>query len=715
MHNRRRLGNIAYWGLAALVLAALAAAAAVLGALHPGPDPSVALALDAHRLERVSRRDGVPFAEALERMRRAGVAALVTREQSLAELEDRGVVQVRWGWELLNEQRLMGKKSVQAAPDSAGAAAAAGAETAIVSPWRLYVHAADEETFDWLKTELDHRWRLPVDSVTLDGAGWLALTVSKEGPAAEELRPAPRRFEFPYTGSHPYNIMTLPLGFWAPDIEAVLAAGLQVIPQVSVRAGERTPAAALGPMKVLPAGTVLLVHRDGLPGGAAHAPAWADYLEGQNWLLGVVWGQAPAGQADLAAAIPDRLVKVHPMWPGEPRRDQVIAVRDRQVRLLYYERFVGLDDPGALGNLDPLFFDDLFDALADAGFQAGAPAPLPQTSQSAYTFVLVAAALPAMTALAAPAVWGSGVKPAVAAAGWAGALLLAGLAWLSSYVLPENELRQVVTFLLALVAPVAAVAAGLAAARSFSGAAGARFAGAGWADLHHRPSLTAIFAGAAATAAVSVGGGALIAAVLAEPLFHAQVLQFRGVGAALLLPAVLLAAAFMAAVPGSALETPAWRGRLVQLMGVRVTGGHVAVALLILAAAAMVWLRSGNFPLIPVADWELQGRVLLDQWLTARPRTKEWLLGYPALVLMLAWGGPRSGHAAALLGLGAVIGQTSVVNTFAHVHTPAAISLLRTFHGWWLGLLIGTVLLVISRYLARRWAEHEERTGYESL
>jgi hypothetical protein len=42
----------------------------------------------------------------------------------------------------------------------------------------------------------------------------------------------------------------------------------------------------------------------------------------------------------------------------------------------------------------------------------------------------------------------------------------------------------------------------------------------------------------------------------------------------------------------------------------------------------------------------------------------------------------------------------SLVNTFAHVHTPLAVSFFRTFNGLWLGMLGGIALIAVYRLLA---------------
>jgi hypothetical protein len=99
---------------------------------------------------------------------------------------------------------------------------------------------------------------------------------------------------------------------------------------------------------------------------------------------------------------------------------------------------------------------------------------------------------------------------------------------------------------------------------------------------------------------------------------------------------------------------------------------------------------------------ELKLRSLLDQLLIVRPRTKEFLIGHPALFLSVAlaplWGRRVS---LPLLWLG-TIGQVSLINTFCHIHTPLSVSLLRAFNGLWTGILLGCVAAFITVKLARR-------------
>jgi hypothetical protein len=103
----------------------------------------------------------------------------------------------------------------------------------------------------------------------------------------------------------------------------------------------------------------------------------------------------------------------------------------------------------------------------------------------------------------------------------------------------------------------------------------------------------------------------------------------------------------------------------------------------------VVVLRS-DYRTLQVSELELKLRALLESIFIYRPRFKEFLLGYPLLILGLYY----RNRLLILLGL---LGPVSIINTFVHVHTPIFVSILRTLYGILLGTIIGTVLIYISR------------------
>lgn len=134
------------------------------------------------------------------------------------------------------------------------------------------------------------------------------------------------------------------------------------------------------------------------------------------------------------------------------------------------------------------------------------------------------------------------------------------------------------------------------------------------------------------------------------------------------------------------------------------------LTLVALAVLGLMAARTGNDNPAAVSGIELKFRAILDTVLFVRPRTKEFLVGHPLLILGIAaliWQrmGRRSlapGWIAVLLTAGA-IGQTSIVNTMCHFHTPLTLSLARLGVGFVAGGIVGAVLVaLVGRLLPER-------------
>ena len=126
----------------------------------------------------------------------------------------------------------------------------------------------------------------------------------------------------------------------------------------------------------------------------------------------------------------------------------------------------------------------------------------------------------------------------------------------------------------------------------------------------------------------------------------------------------------------------------------------IAVACVFVLAAGVYYIyRTGNS--MGVSAAELQLRNLLENLLVARPRTKEMLVGWPCLLLLI-WSLRRHMNFLPLVfGLGMSIGLVSVVNTFLHIRTPFLLSLLRTGWGLLFGFAIGVIAVLVSELVYR--------------
>ena len=109
--------------------------------------------------------------------------------------------------------------------------------------------------------------------------------------------------------------------------------------------------------------------------------------------------------------------------------------------------------------------------------------------------------------------------------------------------------------------------------------------------------------------------------------------------------------------------------------------------------------RTGNSG--SVSSIEMVLRTFLEDTFGVRPRNKEFLLGHP-LFIVGAFIALKYRNGIYLLII-ASIAQLSMVDTFAHIHTPAHLSLIRGVLGLGLGLIVGLIAIVVWQVLEGCW------------
>ena len=113
-------------------------------------------------------------------------------------------------------------------------------------------------------------------------------------------------------------------------------------------------------------------------------------------------------------------------------------------------------------------------------------------------------------------------------------------------------------------------------------------------------------------------------------------------------------------------------------------------------------LRSGNSFFLPTFGFETKFRELLENLFFVRPRTKEFLIGYPFLFLTFLLVDKKLSRSWIwffnVIGAVALI---SLVNSFCHTHTPLNISLYRTCLGVVLGVFFTALYLGFYLLLER--------------
>ena len=175
----------------------------------------------------------------------------------------------------------------------------------------------------------------------------------------------------------------------------------------------------------------------------------------------------------------------------------------------------------------------------------------------------------------------------------------------------------------------------------------------------------------------ALAGAVFLAALGSTPQSVLGLSPFRGVSLTLLVPPLLVALSFL---PTN------YKPTLNLLYNHPVKLGEAAIALVGLAVVALAVLRRGNdaAPTI-VPEWELQLRAFLQD-VMVRPRFKEiFAHALAPIALLLPW----PAWIRNMLLVMVALGMGSILNTFAHYHTPLSISFFRVLNGIWIGVALG--------------------------
>ncbi len=428
-----------------------------------------------------------------------------------------------------------------------------------------------------------------------------------------------------------------------------------------------------------------------------HIADMADAIRSAGYNFGLIETydktQVQKGSEELGQLLPANTVRVQAIAKlDQDRLDldtvaarYILGVRERNVRVIYLRPLAHADGALSLEMTNVKLVRTLKQQLHAAGFILGRARPVgaPAGREFSIPFplvVLVSLAVPAICLLLLDAFGYRGGRLALAAFGLDLVLLAAGAA-------THHDL--LVRKLLALAGAIAfAVAAVVVISRRFREEPPETLGA----------TLAAGLQTVARSTAVALCGGLVVVGLLSVPLLMSEIDRFTGVKAVLLLPPLVVLALYLytrrfrGSAPLDPLESAQSPVRVYQLALVGV-----------LAAAAFIYVsRSGNTSDITPSTFELSLRSGLTEVLGVRPRFKEFVVGFPLLMLLPAL---RLEHKRALgwiFALGIAVGTSDIVDTFSHLHTPLAVSLIRLGNGAVLGCLIGALAIVAYRAVAAR-------------
>lgn len=198
---------------------------------------------------------------------------------------------------------------------------------------------------------------------------------------------------------------------------------------------------------------------------------------------------------------------------------------------------------------------------------------------------------------------------------------------------------------------------------------------------------------------ITLLGALLIVGLLSDGYHLLKIYQFRGVKLAFAIP-LLLVAFYYLMYP---YRVKSLKFIIKRFLQSKVTIGYVIAAGCGLAFFALYFLRSGNYQM-PLFNGEATLRNFLGYVLLVRPRTKEFLIGYPLLIFIFYNLGRLIDYRYKWVFFTiATVAPVSLLNTFCHLHAPLWVSLLRSINGLLMGLLIGYLALWCYRLAERVW------------
>lgn len=417
---------------------------------------------------------------------------------------------------------------------------------------------------------------------------------------------------------------------------------------------------------------------------AAAAALTADHID-----FGVVETYDPKqeqlGDAGLASRMPERIVRVQAIAKAEADKlspEEIIAryllgVNERNIRVVYLRPYAHAWSGRSIEATNVEIVRRIAAGIRADHRSIGPASALARFAISPLAIALASLAVPASLLLLLEAFGIGGLW-------WTAALVLADLLFVAAGYVSHHDI--IARKLLALTAGLAFPALGmLATGWAFRGEPAPYVRGA---NAYGR-GLIALILGIA----VTLAGALTIVGLLSTPLTMTEVDHFLGVKYVLVLPPLIaLGLYFSTDAFGAKADLRAAADEPVRII-------QLLAGLVLIAGALLVVERSGNQSDIAPSSFELALRAHLTTILQVRPRFKEFVVAWPALMLVPALFAADRRRWGWLFVLAAGMGLGDLIDTFSHLHTPLLVSGERVFNGAVLGAVLGALAILVYRRL----------------
>lgn len=621
----------------------------------------VDIILDYADIQHISRRTGKPIEEVLNLFKDKGAGSVVVTEYTANTLVSMGKVVALTGKDILSYYYMA---------DFPNVFIQRLVEDGAINQYHTYFLMDDVSVFEKLRDDL-------------------SLRLSERDVST---------FVFSsYLGKQRYGIdvnesldeaLTFALGFLDEDLRMISDVGLNVVPMfryVGSNSLERINK-LLHQLSQVDSVTMFMCTGAGVLGYDRFLEEVAGRAESMGLLYGDIEFSQLKGESSLIDLMELRAVRVHTIPVAEMGSYTVStaverfvrAIRERNIRAVYVRLFSGDDDHILELNLD--YIELLRDRLVKTGHIPATPSPFRHLASDIVSLIGIGLGVVSAGILFVHTVLGLSEILAVILLFVSmivyGALIFFGYGILA---------RQAMALMAAVIFPALAV---------YNWIMGGKRTEAQVKAYGPFRALLGSLGRLLAASLISFIGGMFVVGLLADTVFMLNIKGFVGVKIAYVLPLLIVAVSYFYRFVKDSDEglVAAFK----RIVSTPVMYSHVVVWG-IMAVAALVYItRSGNTPIIPVSVIEEKIRSVLEHNLYARPRMKEVLIGHPFLMLAsyMILRQRAKGLLLPALILGTV-GQISMINSFAHIHTPLLVTLSRTGYGFVFGAVVGITLLVI--------------------
>lgn len=491
------------------------------------------------------------------------------------------------------------------------------------------------------------------------------------------------------------KVENIPLGFSVDEVNLATATGLKVAPRVE-EGREKLPVLAENLQAVQARGEISEIIFNGLEiaGYPDRIDETAQILRDLNLQVGMIepFIAYQEGIKELANKLDLNIVRVHSIKEEEMQKyeyDKVLdryirAAKERNVRVLYFKPFLTGTAKENPMMVNKRFLNDLQTSLQKDGFRFGVAKPFPN-ERSGIPWVIVislgvfATGLLLLDRFIKVPTWLAFALLGIAVVGTTGIAL-------KGYLLLG---REMLALLAAIVLPSLAILIGYEQAIHSE-------------HTNERNGVQAMWIFLKVTG-ITLIGVAFVIGLLSDIRYIYQISQFRGIKFTFIIP-LLVVLVYYLKEQFHAEGLEGYKRALrqsVTIFNQPVRYSHV-ILLGLIGVAGLIYIgRTGNTPILPAPEWEMQLRDFLEDLFVYRPRFKEFAIGHPFMLFAFYYvlKGKKK-LVLPLLILGS-IGQLTVINTFSHIHTPLVASFIRASLAVMLGLLGGMILAWIYTKFAK--------------